>query len=40
LQRISFSLATTKRQHARLRAELDSRPDIDRLLTFRDPEDD
>jgi len=40
LQRISFSLATTKRQHERLRTELDSRPDIDRVLTFRDPEDD
>ena len=40
LQRISFSLATTKRQHERLRAELDARPDIDKLLTFRDPEDD
>jgi len=40
LQRISFSLAATKRQHERLRAELDSRPDIDKLLTFRDPEDD
>jgi putative Mg2+ transporter-C (MgtC) family protein len=40
LQRVSFSLATTKRQHERLRAELDARPDIDKLLTFRDPEDD
>jgi hypothetical protein len=33
-------LATTKRQHERLRAELDARPDIDKLLTFRDAEDD
>ncbi len=40
LQRISFPIAATKRQHERLRAELRARPDIDKLFTFRDPEDD
>jgi putative Mg2+ transporter-C (MgtC) family protein len=40
LQRVSFPLAATKRQHARLHAELSARPDIDTLFTFRDPEDD
>lgn len=40
LQRISFSLAATKRQHERLSADLNAKPAIDKLLTFRDPEDD
>jgi putative Mg2+ transporter-C (MgtC) family protein len=40
LQRVSFPLSATKRQHERLRAEINSRPDIDKLFTFRDPEDD
>jgi len=40
VQRVSFPLAATRRQHERLRAELNARPDIDKLLTFRDPEDD
>lgn len=40
LQRVSFPLAATKRQHERLRAELNARPDIDKLFTFRDVEDD
>ena len=40
IQRISFPLAATKRQHERLSAELQARPDIDTLFTFRDPEDD
>ncbi|MDR3772173.1 MAG: MgtC/SapB family protein [Terracidiphilus sp.] len=40
LQRISFPLAATRRQHERLNAELTARPGIDRLFTFRDPEDD
>jgi putative Mg2+ transporter-C (MgtC) family protein len=40
LQRISFPIAATKRQHERLRADLIARPDIDKLFTFRDPEDD
>lgn len=40
LQRVSFPLAATRRQHERLRTELNARPDIDKLFTFRDPEDD
>jgi len=40
MQRISFALAVSRRQHERLRAELRARADIDKLLTFRDPEDD
>jgi hypothetical protein len=40
IQRISFPLAATKRQHLRLREDLNARPDIDKLFTFRDPEDD
>ncbi len=40
LQRISFPIAATKRQHERLCAELTARPDIEKLFTFRDPEDD
>jgi hypothetical protein len=40
LHRLSFSLAATRRQHESLRAELIARPDIDTLMTFRDPEDD
>jgi putative Mg2+ transporter-C (MgtC) family protein len=40
LQRLSFSVKATKRQHERLRAKLDSEPAIDALLTFRDPEED
>jgi putative Mg2+ transporter-C (MgtC) family protein len=40
LQRVSFSLAATKRQHERLRTELSAKPEIGKLLTFRDPEDD
>jgi len=40
LQRISFSLAATKRQHERLSADLNAKQAIDKLLTFRDPEDD
>jgi putative Mg2+ transporter-C (MgtC) family protein len=40
VQRVSFPLAATRRQHERLRAELNARPAIDKLLTFRDPEDD
>jgi putative Mg2+ transporter-C (MgtC) family protein len=39
-QRASFLLATTRRQHERLRIELNGRPNIDRLLTFREQEDD
>jgi putative Mg2+ transporter-C (MgtC) family protein len=40
LQRVSFPLAATKRQHERVRAELNARPDIEKLFTFRDAEDD
>jgi putative Mg2+ transporter-C (MgtC) family protein len=40
LQRVSFPLAATKRQHERVRAELSARPDIDKVFTFRDAEDD
>ena len=39
-QRVSFPLATTRRQHERLRVELNGRPNIDKLLTFREQEDD
>jgi putative Mg2+ transporter-C (MgtC) family protein len=38
--RISFPIAATRHQHERLYAELHGRPDIDKVLTFRDPEDD
>jgi putative Mg2+ transporter-C (MgtC) family protein len=40
LQRVSFSIEATKRQHERLHADLNARPNIDKLFTFRDPEDD
>ena len=40
LQRVSFTLTATKKQHERLRGELLSEPAIDALLTFRDPEED
>jgi putative Mg2+ transporter-C (MgtC) family protein len=38
LQRVSFALTATKREHDRLRAKLLAEPAIDKLLTFRDPE--
>jgi putative Mg2+ transporter-C (MgtC) family protein len=40
LQRISFPLTATKKQHERLRGKLLGEPAIDALLTFRDPEED
>jgi putative Mg2+ transporter-C (MgtC) family protein len=40
VQRVSFPLAATRRQHERLAAELQAQPEITQLLTFRDPEDD
>jgi len=40
VRRISFSLATTRRQHERLEAKLIASPGVDKLYTFRDPEDD
>ncbi len=40
LQRLSFVLTATKRQHERLRGQLLAEPAIDALHTFRDPEED
>jgi putative Mg2+ transporter-C (MgtC) family protein len=40
LQRVSFSLTATKNQHERLRGKLLDNPGIDKLFTFRDPEED
>jgi putative Mg2+ transporter-C (MgtC) family protein len=40
LQRVSFAVTATKRQHQRLGAKLLAEPAIDKLLTFRDPEED
>lgn len=40
LQRVSFGLTANKRQHQRLRADLNAEPAIDAVLTFRDPEED
>lgn len=40
LQRVSFSLTATKRQHEKLHSKLLAEPAIDALLTFRDPEED
>lgn len=40
LQRVSFALNATKNQHERLWTRLRAEPAIDRLLTFRDPEED
>ena len=40
MQRVSFSLAVTKKQHERLHGKLATEPAIDALLTFRDPEED
>jgi putative Mg2+ transporter-C (MgtC) family protein len=40
LQRVSFSLSATKKQHEQLRGRLLDRPGIDALFTFRDPEED
>jgi len=40
LQRVSFALTATKKQHERLREQLRAEPAIDKLLTFRDPEED
>jgi putative Mg2+ transporter-C (MgtC) family protein len=38
LQRLSFAVIATKKQHERLRGKLLAEPAIDKLLTFRDPE--
>ena len=40
LQRVSFAVTATKRQHERLWSKLQAEPAIDKLLTFRDPEED
>ncbi|MFZ0305065.1 MAG: MgtC/SapB family protein [Terracidiphilus sp.] len=40
LQRVSFTIVATKNQHQRLRTKLEAEPCINKLLTFRDPEDD
>jgi putative Mg2+ transporter-C (MgtC) family protein len=40
MQRVSFPLTVTKRQHERLRVKLLAEPGIDALLTFTDPEED
>jgi putative Mg2+ transporter-C (MgtC) family protein len=40
LQRVSFALTATKKQHERLRGKLLGAPAIDALHTFRDPEED
>ncbi|HEY1649054.1 MAG TPA: MgtC/SapB family protein [Terracidiphilus sp.] len=40
LERVSFSLTATKKQHEHLRVKLLAEPAIDALLTFRDPEED
>lgn len=40
LQRVSFTLTATKREHERLRGKLLAEPAIDAVLNFRDPEED
>lgn len=40
LQRVTFTVTATKRQHERIKARLLSEPAIDQLLNFRDPEED
>jgi putative Mg2+ transporter-C (MgtC) family protein len=40
LQRVAFTITATKRQHERIKARLLSEPSIDKLLNFRDPEED
>ena len=40
LRRVSFTLTATGRRHEQLRGTLQSEPAIDKLLVFRDPEDD
>jgi putative Mg2+ transporter-C (MgtC) family protein len=40
LQRVSFGLTATKKQHERLYGQLLAEPEIDALLTFPDPEED
>ncbi len=40
LQRVSFTLTATKKQHARLHTQLIAEPAIEALFNFRDPEED
>ena len=40
IERVSFCLTATKKQHEKLRDQLRAEPAIDALLTFRDPEED
>lgn len=40
LQRVSFGLTATKKQHEKLHGKLLAEPEIDKLLTYRDPEED
>jgi putative Mg2+ transporter-C (MgtC) family protein len=40
LQRVTFTITATKKQHEHLRGKLLSEPAIDSLLNFRDPEED
>ncbi len=40
LQRVSFTVIASNRQHQRLRIKLEAEPSIDKVLTFRDPEED
>jgi putative Mg2+ transporter-C (MgtC) family protein len=40
LQRVSFAVIATNRQHQQLKEKLRAEPAIDTLLTFRDPEED
>jgi putative Mg2+ transporter-C (MgtC) family protein len=40
LQRVSFTIIATKREHQRIRGALLAEPAIDTLLNFRDPEED
>ncbi|MGD0913444.1 MAG: MgtC/SapB family protein [Terracidiphilus sp.] len=40
LQRVSFTVIASNRQHQRLCAKLEAEPAIDKVLTFRDPEED
>ncbi len=40
MQRVSFAVTATRKQHARLQGQLNSELAIDALFTFRDPEED
>jgi putative Mg2+ transporter-C (MgtC) family protein len=40
LQRVSFTITATQRQHDRIKGRLLAEPAIDKLLNFRDPEED